>query len=125
MKLLLDTHVLLWWLADAPQLSPVARETIADPDNVVYVSTVGVWEIVIKRGLGKLDIPDEWVECLTEEPFQRLQITWEHALEVGRLPDLHRDPFDRLLIAQSRVEDLVLATHDEIVPRYDVKTLRV
>jgi PIN domain nuclease of toxin-antitoxin system len=125
MTLLLDTHVLLWWLADAEGLSPEAREAVADSANVVYASAVSAWEIVVKRALGKLEIPDDWPAALAAEPFLHLPVSWEHALEVGRLPDLHRDPFDRLLIAQSRVEDLVLVTHDQAILEYDLKTLWV
>jgi PIN domain nuclease of toxin-antitoxin system len=124
MRLLLDTHVLLWWLDDAPNLLPTVREAISEPRNRVYVSAVSGWEIVVKRSLGKLDIPEDWAEVLLEEPFLRLPITWEHAIEVGRLPDLHRDPFDRLLLAQAQKEDLVLVTHDEAILQYPVRTLR-
>lgn len=124
MKLLLDTHVLLWWLSDDPALVAEARDAIAKPDNLVYVSTVSVWEILVKRVLGKLDIPDEWTESLVEESFRRLPITWEHALHLARLPELHRDPFDRLLIAQAIVEDLVIVTHDDAILRYGTAALR-
>jgi PIN domain nuclease of toxin-antitoxin system len=123
-RLLLDTNVLLWWLDDAPRLTLEARDAIATPRNLVYVSSVTAWEITIKRALGKLDIPENWSEIVMGEPFRRLSVTWEHALDVGSLPDLHRDPFDRLLVAQARVEGLVLVTGDEIVTRYDVETLR-
>ena len=123
MKLLLDTNVLLWWLDDAPRLGAKARDAIATPRNVVYVSSVTAWEITIKRMLGKLEIPENWSELVLAEPFRKLAVTWEHAVDVGSLPDLHRDPFDRLLIAQARVEGLVLVTGDDIVTRYAVKTL--
>jgi PIN domain nuclease of toxin-antitoxin system len=121
--LLLDTSVLLWWLDDAPQLAAAARDAIATPRNLVYVSSVTAWEITIKRGLGKLQIPANWDEVVETEPFRRLSVTWEHALAVGELPDIHRDPFDRLLVAQARVEGLVLITGDDDVARYDVETL--
>jgi len=121
--LLLDTHVLLWWLDDAPVLSADVRAAIGDPENLVYVSAATVWEMTIKRALGKLDLPAEWAEVLAGEPFRRLSITWEHALKVEELPDVHRDPFDRMLVAQSLVEDLVLVTHDDVLTQYDVSTL--
>ncbi|MBM4143487.1 MAG: type II toxin-antitoxin system VapC family toxin [Lentisphaerae bacterium] len=124
MKLLLDTNVLLWWLDDAPRLGAEARDAIAAPRSIVYVSAVTAWEITIKRSLGKLEIPENWSELVLGEPFRRLSVTWEHALDVGSLPDLHRDPFDRLLVAQARVEGLVLVTGDDIVTRYAVKTLQ-
>lgn len=124
MKLLLDTCTLLWWLDDSARLSEEARDAIADSRNLVYVSTVSAWEITLKRTLGKLDIPENWSAVVTAEPFRRLALTWEHAVQVGALPDIHRDPFDRLLIAQARVEGLVLVTGDDIVTRYDVVTMK-
>ena len=124
MRLLLDTHVLLWWLDDAPRLSGEVRDAIASPRNLVYTSAVTAWEIVIKRSLGKLEIPVDWSDAVSSEPFRKLPVTWEHALDVESLPELHRDPFDRLLIAQARVEGLMLVTCDDIVVRYDVRTLK-
>jgi len=122
-NLLLDTHVLLWWLADDSRLSPDTGKAISDPENIVLVSAVTIWEIVIKKGLGKLAIPDEWYDAIADEPFQRLPITWEHSRKVADLPELHRDPFDRLLVAQAIVENLVLVTGDEKVLRYDISVL--
>jgi PIN domain nuclease of toxin-antitoxin system len=122
-NLLLDTHVLLWWLADDSRLSPDTRKAISDPENIVLVSAVTIWEIVIKKGLGKLAIPDEWYDAIADEPFQRLPITWEHSRKVADLPELHRDPFDRLLVAQAIVENLVLVTGDEKVLRYDISVV--
>jgi PIN domain nuclease of toxin-antitoxin system len=124
MNLLLDTHVLLWWLDDNPSLSPDARSAIADPGNGVHVSSVNIWEIVIKSGKGKLEIPADWREVIHEEPFRQLPITWEHTLKVGELPAVHQDPFDRLLVAQSLVENLVLVTHDDILEQYGAKLLK-
>jgi PIN domain nuclease of toxin-antitoxin system len=123
-NLLLDTHVVLWWLNDSPELLPEARSVIAEPQNLVYVSTVSVWEIVLKRSIGKLDIPADWSTALAQEPFRRLAVTWEHALKVAELPDLHRDPFDRLLLAQAMVESLVLVTHDDVIVRYGTGVLK-
>jgi len=124
MRLLLDTHVLLWWMDDSADLQPKARNAIADSENLVYLSAVTVWEIVVKRALGKLDIPDNWKDILDNESFRRLPVTCEHALGLEKLPDLHRDPFDRLLLAQAITDDLVLVTHDETMLRYTVRTLR-
>ncbi len=123
MNLLLDTHVLLWWLADADALEPHAREAIRNPEQLVYVSAVTVWEIVIKRALGKLVAPDELSDVVESEPFQHLDMTREHAFKVAELPLHHRDPFDRLLIAQCLVDGLTLVTHDADIARYDVPTL--
>lgn len=124
MRLLLDTHVLLWWLADDPLLGPKAREAIADTDNVVYVSAATMWEIVIKRSLGKLELPDDWATVVEQEPMRRLPITWEHALQVSKLPPVHRDPFDRMLVAQAIAEELVLVTGDELLAKYTAPTLQ-
>jgi PIN domain nuclease of toxin-antitoxin system len=123
MKLLLDTHILLWWLADDAALSDHVLDAISNPDNVVSVSAVSLWEIAIKRRLGKLDMPDDWATHLAGEAFQQLPITWRHAQEVENLPTIHRDPFDRMLIAQSRVEKLTLVTDDKTIRQYDVTML--
>ncbi len=123
MRLLLDTHVLLWWLDECPLLSASAKEAIADVDNIVYVSAATVWEIVIKRALGKLELPDDWADVLAGESLRRMPVTWEHAVRVARLPPLHRDPFDRILVAQALVEELVLVTGDDLLVDYGAPTL--
>jgi len=123
-RLLLDTHVLLWWLSGSPELDPVLRDAIAEPANLVYVSAVSIWEIEIKRALRKLQAPQNWSDVLTEESFRRLPVTWEHALRVSGLPPIHRDPFDRMLVAQALIEKLVLVTDDVTVKRYGVSRLR-
>jgi len=124
MNLLLDTHTLLWWLDDAALLSIGAREAISDAQNPTFVSAVSVWEIVIKRALGKLVVPPELEDVLAREPFRRLDVTAAHAFEVGRLPKHHGDPFDRMLVAQCRSEGLTLVTRDAVLARYDVPILR-
>ena len=121
MKLLLDTCVLLWWLDDNRTLSQGTKNRIADGANQVLVSSASIWEIVIKRSLNKLVIPFDFEKQLT--PFQSLVVKPEHALAVGDLPDYHKDPFDRLLIAQCIVEGLVLVTNDSNIKRYDVPVL--
>lgn len=124
MQILLDTHVLLWWLDDNTALNSEARKAIANPESVVHVSSVSLWEIVIKRSIGKLRLPDDWAEVLMEEPFRQLPVTWKHALKVRDLPDVHRDPFDRLLIAQCQSENLVLASHDGVFSQYGIDLLQ-
>jgi PIN domain nuclease of toxin-antitoxin system len=121
--LLLDTHALLWWLADDPQLPSLAREAIRGPREPVYVSAVSAWEIAVKRALGKLEVPEEWVSAVDEDGFERLEITWDHVLELGELPDVHRDPFDRLLVAQARVEGMTLVTGDARIAGYGTPVL--
>lgn len=120
MNLLLDTHVLLWWLDDAPILSEKTRYLIADPQNLVFISAAVIWEIRIKQALGKLDIPDNFRKVLDREHFEMLDITTEHAYAVGDLPGHHRDPFDRMLVVQAKVEGLTLISHDACLKQYDI-----
>jgi PIN domain nuclease of toxin-antitoxin system len=114
--LLLDTHVLLWWLADSSRLSEPARAAIADPNNRVLVSAATGWEIAIKLGLGKLAVQSDaadWLPAeLTANRFSTLPIDLRHALAVERLPLYHTDPFDRLLIGQAALEGLTIMTAD-------------
>ena len=119
MKVLLDTHAFLWWLGDDPKLSPAAREAIRDPDALVHVSAASIWEIAVKVKLGRLDVQDS--DCAAEieaNGFVELAITARHAQSAGALPRHHDDPFDRMLIAQAQLEDLVLITHDPRLRRY-------
>ena len=118
MKILLDTHVLLWWLADSPSLSGQARALIGSPENAVFVSAVSLWEIWLKQGLGKLKLPSEFEEKLAAEAFENLPLTAAHARQVALLPWHHRDPFARMLVAQAQVTDLILLTADDAIPAY-------
>lgn len=123
MSLLLDTHILLWWLADDPLLPDAARAAISSPSNEVIVSAAVVWEIAIKKAVGRLDAPDDLLDVLTTNDFQTLEITASHALLAGTLPPHHSDPFDRMMIAQARAENLTLVSVDERFPHYDVELL--
>jgi PIN domain nuclease of toxin-antitoxin system len=116
--LLLDTHVFLWWRIDSPRLKGKLRQVMSNPENEVYVSAAVAWEIVIKRSLGRLIFEGSVGEAVIEEGFTMLPVTVAHVDEIASLPDHHRDPFDRLLIAQARREGLTLATHDRVVRRY-------
>ncbi|MCU0834847.1 MAG: type II toxin-antitoxin system VapC family toxin [Chromatiaceae bacterium] len=121
MRLLLDTHVALWALTDDPRLSEPARALIADPANDVLVSAASVWEIAIKHALGRGDMPisgDQALDWFRQAGYQLLPIAPEHAAAVEHLPDHHRDPFDRMLVAQAMAEPLRLLTHDPLVLRY-------
>ena len=124
MNLLLDTHVLLWWLDANPNLSEKAKSTIADGNNLIFVSAVVIWEIRIKQALGKLAIPDNFRRVLDQQPFEMLAITAEHAHAIGDLPAIHHDPFDRMLIAQAKVEGFAIVTRDSIVQEYKVQTIQ-
>ena len=120
MALLLDTHVLLWWLSDAPELGMEARTNIREAD-LVFVSAASVWEIAIKKNLKKIEVPTEFAAVLDAEPFESLPVSIAHAFAVEDLADYHRDPFDRLLIAQARTERLALLTADRDIQRYDLE----
>lgn len=124
MILLLDTHVLLWWLENPSLLSPDARDAIGTLRNDVLVSSATVWELAIKRRLGKLSAPPDLLSVILTCRFRVLSVTAEHALATGNLPDNHRDPFDRMLIAQAMLEAAVLVTRDERILEYDVPTLK-
>jgi PIN domain nuclease of toxin-antitoxin system len=117
-KLLLDTPVLLWWLGNDPSLSGPARELISDPENAVFVSAVSLWEIRLKQSLGKLRLPADFEDRLEEEPFESLPLMAGHTRELVLLPWHHRDPFDRMLIAQARAAGLRLVTRDAVVAKY-------
>lgn len=121
--LLLDTHVFLWWNADDPSLGPTARAAIADGDNIVFVSAATAWEIATKRASGKLAASGEVAHWIRENGFVELAIEVEHAVMSTELPRHHRDPFDRLLVAQARLEELTLVTSDPEIRRYEVATL--
>ena len=116
MNLLLDTHVLLWW-SEEQRISPEAFEAIADPDNIVYVSAASIWEISIKRASGKLRVDDAIFDVRTDD-FEPLPITHADARLAGSLPDHHRDPFDRMLVAQALAHDLTLVTRDAQMELY-------
>lgn len=124
MNLLLDTHVLLWWLDDNSGLSRAVKRQIASRENLVFLSAAVIWEIRIKEALGKLDIPPDFQAILDRQPFEKLPIKIEHAHAVKNLAPHHRDPFDRLLIAQAVMEGLTIATHDPIFEKYAVPLLR-
>jgi len=125
MNLLLDTHVLLWWLNCDPSLSKKSQAAIADGKNLVFVSAVVVWEIRIKEALGKLEIPRNFKRVLESQPFEMLDITVEHAHAVRDLPVHHRDPFDRMLVAQAKTEGFTLVTHDVRLKKYKVSLMEV
>ena len=120
MNVLLDTHVLIWALENNPTLSEPARETIILAKNMIFVSSVSIWEIAIKKSLGKLEVPDTLQEEIQLHRFTPLAINYDHAELAGQLPLIHKDPFDRMLIAQALTEKLTLITRDEQICRYDV-----
>jgi PIN domain nuclease of toxin-antitoxin system len=123
-RLLLDTHVVLWWLTDDDTLSAEVKETI-DTEAEVFISAASVWEIAIKQALGKLTGPPDLLDALDRCGLTELPIRSRHAVEAGSLPLLHRDPFDRMLVAQARCDGLTLLSRDPQVQRYDVPLRKV
>lgn len=127
MRLLLDTHALLWWFTDDARLSTAARQAILDPSNEILVSAASAWEIATKQRLGKLDgVPSaarQYGELVAADGFVHLPITAAHALQAGGYPNAHRDPFDRMLAAQSELESLVLVTCDAAFDSFGCRTL--
>jgi len=126
-RLLLDSHALIWWLENSPRLSAAARAGVADPTNEVLVSAASAWEIETKFRLGKLPglapMLVDLARTVAEEGFETLPITFQHGALAGRLDGEHRDPFDRMLIAQALVDDLVLVSNERLFDRFGVARL--
>lgn len=125
MRLLLDTHILLWWLGGNDRLPAAVKDAVAEPQNDVWVSSVSIAEIAVKVRIGKLKLDGHTVASVAAAvvlSFRELNFTLRHATRLAELPLLHRDPFDRMLIAQSLEENLVLVTVDPEVPQYGVAT---
>ncbi len=118
MRLLIDTHLLLWWLTASPRLPAHAQDLIRDPENTVFVSAVSTWEIRLKQSLEKLRIPGDFSERLEAESFEKLPLTVRHTAEIADLHWHHRDPFDRMLVAQAKAEAMFLLTADTVVAKY-------
>jgi PIN domain nuclease of toxin-antitoxin system len=125
-RILLDTHALIWWLEGGAKLSPAARRVIGDPEATVFVSAASAWEIAIKQHAGKFRVPDlvkDFQGRVQNEGFLELPISIEHAVKAGTLPGGHKDPFDRVLIAQSQVEDAAIVTRDGWFRKYAVQCI--
>jgi PIN domain nuclease of toxin-antitoxin system len=122
-RLLLDTHVFLWWCADSPRLGDDVRHAIAAPRNQVLVSAASAWEMAIKSALGRLHAPGDVESAVDANGFQKLEISFAHTARAGELPPRHGDPFDRMLVAQAEVEGLTLVTHDRRLEPYGLQIL--
>ena len=122
-KILIDTHVLLWWLSDDESLGEVAKNLMIEPANEIFVSGATSWEIAIKKKKGLLTAPDDIDSIVEDEGFLKLPISLFHGELAGSLEEIHRDPFDRMLIAQTQSEGLELMTIDSIIPKYAVKVI--
>ena len=123
MRLLADSHVLVFWLENPAQLAPSARAAITSGRNQVFFSAASVWELGLKQAKGKLRMPAGWIDLLRADGFSELPLTVAHAEACHDLPLLHGDPFDRVLLAQARAEGAVFVTRDEILHRYGIPTL--
>lgn len=122
-RLLLDTHVLIWWLNGDPQLGETAKQAIGDEKNEVYVSAATTWEMSIKKQLGKLLAPEDIEQKVELAGFSKLSVSLFHGEQAGSLPLHHKDPFDRMLIAQAQSEGLVIVTKDEYFPDYGIRLM--
>ena len=118
MRLLLDTQILLWWLDADPSLSQDAIGLIGNPENTIFVSAVSIWEIRLKQSLGKLRLPANFLDRLAAESFENLPLTAAQATRIGQMEWVHRDPFDRMLVAQAQSESMLLLTADEVLAGY-------
>lgn len=123
MILLVDAHALLWWLGDDPALNQPARSAIADPANEVLVSAATIWELAIKRAVGKLELADELPDVVQQAGFGGVPVTMDDAWAAAALPPHHRDPFDRMLVAQASRLDAVIVTRDAAISAYEVAVL--
>ena len=126
MRVLLDTHILLWWLMDDRRLPKDAEQIIKDPDNAIFVSAASIWEVAIKAALGQIEADPLAIQSAIEPSgFTELPITGKHAAQVAKLPSHHRDPFDRMLVAQSLAEPMRLLTSDTLLAKYGDMVLAV
>ena len=127
MRILLDTHAFLWWISDAPQLSQKARQIIGNGENALFLSAASGWELAIKTRLGKLKLPADITSFIAEQlsvnAITPLPIQMKHALHLNSLPDFHRDPFDRMIVAQAQVEGLPVLTADPQLAGYSVQII--
>jgi len=123
MKVLLDTHTLIWAVLAPKNLSDQARAAIGADENVVFVSMASLWELRIKEGVKKINLPADFYNALPDKGFELLSVSLPHICELGRLPHYHRDPFDRMLVAQARSEQLILVTRDEEIKKYPISCL--
>lgn len=122
-RILLDTHALIWWMDGDHSLGQLAQDYISNSQNEIYVSAANVWEMTIKKQLGKLDCPDDLDAVIESLGFSKLNITPFHAEQAGNLPQHHKDPFDRMLIVQAQAEGLQIMTKDEHFPAYGISLI--
>ena len=124
MQYLLDTHVILWWLEDPKKISAKARNIIADKKNTIFVSSVSIWEMAIKKDLGRLNIPTNILSVLKSDNMQILPLNAEDSLGIMDLSKIHNDPFDRILVSQAKINDLIFITKDQKILEYPVVSIK-
>lgn len=124
MNYLLDTHIILWWLTNPKQIAVRASKIIADKENSIFISNASLWEMAIKKSLGRLTLPRNIVEILQTEGFQFMPIGHEEALGISDLLQIHQDPFDRMLVMQAKLYNCVLITRDKNIMNYPVVTIK-
>lgn len=123
MRVLLDSQVMVWWMGKPDRISRETLQIITDPRNPVYISAASVWELGIKVANGNLTLPEKYLESLMNDGFATLDVTMRHAQVSADLPMIHSDPFDRVIIAQARSDDLVLISADRHIRRYNIKVI--
>lgn len=123
MRLLLDTHTLIWGISEPEKLSKKTKELLSDVDNIILVSTASLWELQIKRSLNKIILPEDFIPQLQKNGYELLNISYKHIERLDEIPLIHRDPFDRMLIAQSMYENVPLITKDSEIAKYNVKII--
>jgi len=124
MNYLLDTHVILWWLTEPKNIAVKARKIISDKEENIFISSASCWEMAIKKGVGRLKFPSNLLEIITAEGFNIIPINAIESLSVADLPLIHHDPFDRMLVMQAKLNDMILITRDETIMKYPVITLK-
>jgi PIN domain nuclease of toxin-antitoxin system len=122
-RYLLDTHIILWWLYDDPQLPRRHRQIVSEPDNHIIVSVASLWEIEIKMAVGKLVVDPGYIDAVKSDGFELLSIHPSHVVKLRSLPLYHNDPFDRMLVAQAQAECMIFLTIDKMVKKYDVEII--
>lgn len=123
MRYLLDTHIILWWLTEPETLKSNVKKIISDKKQSIFLSSASFWEMAIKQSIGRLTLPKNMIQFVTKEGFEVLPLTAEECLSVADLPLLHQDPFDRILVVQAKLNDMILITRDKKIRAYPVVTL--
>jgi PIN domain nuclease of toxin-antitoxin system len=123
MRVLLDTHILIWGLCEPDRLNDKTKELLTNIDNIIFVSIASLWELQIKKSLNKITLPDDFTSQLQENGYELLNITHEHISKLDTIPMIHRDPFDRMLISQCIYESIPLVTKDTEIIKYNIQTI--